>query len=311
MLTRSLQGTLQKMMLAGPRLAYQQALATLDTPPHTADTPIDAPWIASVHYDGGDRRGYFAGVGVVIAPGLGTHLRAPVLRSLRPSRNRRTPDRREDLPRLRRHPSAEHRHRHENRDRVENNYRPLLVIPGPRADRRKPYADLALLRLAEPTEVDPARLQAGPAPDGTAVSCLGWPDGHRGSGMFTQINTHTVSRHAGLGGGIRPDEFCDANADKPADLGSGYSGACGDPARARNSDAAACPGSHQPRPQHRRRHDPSPAIVVDLNAHRESSRPPQASRSSTPSEPRIDDVGEQDWARDELQYPTKIGELLA
>jgi hypothetical protein len=249
---------------------YQQALAALDTPPHAAEVPIDAPWIAGIHYDGGDRRGYFAGVGVVVAPGwvlTCAHLFCPAF----------------DFPETGEPPTAEKTFhvrigdprldtgtRHEVLDRVENGYRPLLAVPGPRADRRKPYADLALLRLAEPTEVDPARLLAGPVPDGTAVSCLGWPDGHRGSGMLTQVNTRTVSRHAGLGGGIRPDEFCAANADKPADLGNGYSGA---PAvilpepdtptlplvRGLISRGAAIGDDSLP----------SPAIVVDLDAHRD------------------------------------------
>jgi hypothetical protein len=65
--TRSLRTTMRKLMLAGPRLAYQATLDTLDTPPHLAEFPIDAPWMAPIHYDGGDRSDYFAGVGVVIA----------------------------------------------------------------------------------------------------------------------------------------------------------------------------------------------------------------------------------------------------
>ncbi|MFI5591227.1 trypsin-like serine protease [Amycolatopsis sp. NPDC051758] len=258
------------MLLAGPRLVYQQALAALDTPPHTAEVPIDAPWVAAIHYDGGDRRGYFAGVGVAIAPDwvlTCAHLFCPAY----------------DLPETGEPPTAEKTFhvllgdprlgtgtRHEILDRVENNYRPMFAGPVPRADRRKPYADLALLRLAEPTDVAPTRLLAGPIPDGTAVSCLGWPDGHRGPGMLTQVDTYTIRRQAGLGGGIRPDEFCVANAAEPGDLGNGYSGA---PAvilpepgtqtqplvRGLLSRGAAI-GDHT---------IPSPALVVDLNAHRD------------------------------------------
>ncbi|MEV7043947.1 hypothetical protein [Amycolatopsis sp. NPDC051061] len=88
--------------------------------------------------------------------------------------------------------------------------------------------------------------------------------------MLTQVDTYTVTRHAGLGGGIRPDEFCAANADKPADLGQGYSGA----------PAVAVPAPDtQTQPLIRGLISrgaaigddtvPSPAIVVDLAAHRD------------------------------------------
>ncbi len=270
MATRSRHGTLQKMMLAYPRRAYQQALATLDTPPHTAETPIDAPWIAAIHYDGGDRRGYFAGVGIAIAPDwvlTCAHLFCPAFD--RPETGEPPTDQK-TFHLLLGNPRLGTGTRHEILDRVDDNYRPMLAVPASRADRRRPHADIALLRLAEPTEVVPARLLAGPVPDGTAVSCLGWPDGHRGSGMLTQVNTHTVARDAGLGGGIRPDEFCAANADTPAEMGNGYSGA--------PAVILPEPGT-QTMPLVRGLISrgatlgddtlPSPAIVVDLDAHRE------------------------------------------
>ncbi|SFW74640.1 Trypsin [Amycolatopsis australiensis] len=269
-----LRESLQKLTLAGPRLAYQQALAKLDTPPHAAECPIDAPWVAAIHYDGGDRSDYFTGVGVLIAPEwvlTCAHLFSPVF----------------DRPETGEPPTADKTFhvrvgdprlftgtRHAIVDRIENNYRPIDPRSGEREksrkNRRKLSADVTLLRLATPAEADPARLLAGPIAEGTAVSCLGWPGGPERSGTLTQVNTHIVTHLAGLSGAIKPDEFCVANADKPADMSNGCSGA---------------PTVILPEPEHHpsplvagiiSRGAPlgddttsDPAIVVDLTRHRE------------------------------------------
>lgn len=223
--TRSFQTAVRKLMLTVPRNVYRTALDHLDTPPRAAEFPIDAPWMAALHYDGGGRVDYFAGVGFVIAPDwvlTNAHLFCPAFdrpETGEPPTSEKTFYARIGDPRLgigKLHLVAE---------RVENNYVPAIGTPDSRKNRTKPCADLALLRLADPTDVEPAQLLAAPIPDGTAVSCLGWPGGPKGSGMLTQIDTTTIPRNAGLGGVIKSDEFCVANPAAPADMSHGCSGA--------------------------------------------------------------------------------------
>ncbi|WP_370964872.1 trypsin-like serine protease [Amycolatopsis sp. cg9] len=270
MATRSVRGTIRHRLLAGPRQAYHTALDSLDTPPHVADDPIDAPWIAAVHYDGGDRSDHFTGLGVVIAPDwvlTCAHLFCPALdqpHTGEPPTAEKTFHVRIGDPRLftgKRHTIAE---------RIENGYLPAIGTPDARKNRAKPSADLALLRLTEPTDVPPARLLAGPISEGTALTCLGWPDGHHGPGLLTQVNTTTITRKAALGGLIKSDEFCAANVPAPASMSNGYSGGA----------ARLVPGTAEDAPPPvvgllSRGADIGddtiswPAIIVDLTSHRE------------------------------------------
>jgi len=264
---------IRKLATVGPRTSYLAALDVLDaqgTPPHAAEFPIDAPWIAAIHYDGGGRIDYFTGVGIVVAPEwvlTCAHIFCPAY----------------DRPETGEPPTADKKFhvrigdprlfigkQHMVTRRVESNYVPPIGTRDTMKNAKKPCADVALLRLAQPTDVEPARLLVGPIKEATAVSCLGWMNGPKGSGMLTQVNTHTVPRMAGRGGMIKEDEVCAANASAPTDMTNGFSG----------GPAAVLPPPGLDAPPLvvglvSRGADigddtiPSPAIIEDLTTHRE------------------------------------------
>ncbi|WP_219152356.1 trypsin-like serine protease [Amycolatopsis sp. TNS106] len=87
-----------------------------------------------------------------------------------------------------------------------------------------PVNDLALVRLTEPADAEPAVLaDFHGLRVGHRIRAYGWPDGRRGTGRLTRVDTEVIPPESCIGMAPGPGDACVANV-ASAPMRPGYSG---------------------------------------------------------------------------------------
>ncbi len=219
-------------MQSAIRAAVRPYLEDLPVTPEVAQVPVAAPWIVSVRWDhaeDADRADKFTGVGVLISDRhvlTSAHLFCKDMEEvpMPPHLDDGTPivpiAVREFFVRIGGTDIAAGE-RAEVSQIISADFVMKVVMGAPMPEFMN---DLAVLVLAEPVATTPIKLATRPIEVGDRVSLLGWPNGPKGHGQLTQVNTVVVDHRAGAAGMARKDEMCAANVAGDKQMASGFSG---------------------------------------------------------------------------------------
>jgi hypothetical protein len=200
--------------------------------PKVAEAPVAAPWIVSVrwdHSDDADCTDTFTGVGALISDRhvlTSAHLfckdmeDVPMPAHLDNGRPVVPIAKREFFVRIG-GTDIGTGERCEISEIISADFTIKVLLGAPPLERMN---DVAVLVLAEPVTTTPIKLASRPIEVGDRVSFLGWPDGPKGHGQLTQVDTVVVDHRAGAAGMARKDEQCAANVVGKQQMANGFSG---------------------------------------------------------------------------------------
>lgn len=206
--------TVRKAITKEPLAYYKVALGELAKQPCVSDASIETPWITALTVSGTKFENRFRAVGALVAP---QWVLAPAHAFTDAGKPRKFP-KLADLE-LRAQIGSKLLGEGTLRkvDRWElNDHRKR---PG-----RFPFNDFALVRLTEPVDEEPIRVDtASSMRIGDEVSAFGWPKGPHGDGILKQADTAIIIPQACAAAQISVGEVCAANIETNP-MGPGYSG---------------------------------------------------------------------------------------